>query len=197
MFSGIYRSAVILTAIVTFYITDFLLISRYDKARRAEGSGRSWDYTIMALVVVVVLVVQPVLLPGLGVQIDAWWGVLAQVTGILMLAGALGLQIWSRFHLRQFYAERVELQPDHYVVDTGPYAHVLHPLFTSFFLFVSGLFVVNPALPTLLVAAYAFWDFSRAARQEEELLSESLAGYAEYRARTPRFLPRLGRSPRT
>jgi protein-S-isoprenylcysteine O-methyltransferase Ste14 len=104
------------------------------------------------------------------------------------------LQVWARLHLRQFYAERVEVQPEHYVVDTGPYAHVRHPLFTSFFVFVTGLLLVSPALPTLLVAAYAFWDFSRAARQEEELLSEHLAGYKDYMARVPRFVPGLSRA---
>ena len=191
MMTGVAQSITILGAISLFYITDFVLISRYDRERQAEGSGRSWDYTLIALGVVVFLVLQPVLVPRLGVQIDAWWGGLVQSAGILLVAGALVLQVWSRLHLRQFYAERVEVQPEHYVVDTGPYAFVLHPLFTSFFMFVAGLFLINPAIPTLVVAIYALWDFGRAARQEEDLLSENLAGYAEYRSRTPRFLPRL------
>ena len=191
MMTGVAQSITILGAVSLFYITDFVLISRYDRERQAEGSGRSWDYTLIALGVVVFLVLQPVLLPRLGVQIDAWWGGLVQSAGILLVAGALVLQVWSRLHLRQFYAERVEVQPEHYVVDTGPYAFVLHPLFTSFFMFVAGLFLINPAIPTLVVAIYAFWDFGRAARQEEALLSENLVGYAEYRSRTPRFLPRL------
>jgi protein-S-isoprenylcysteine O-methyltransferase Ste14 len=54
-----------------------------------------------------------------------------------------------------------------------------------------GLLLVNPALTTLTVTAYFFWDFPRAARREEALLSGSLPGYTEYMARTPRYLPRI------
>jgi protein-S-isoprenylcysteine O-methyltransferase Ste14 len=54
---------------------------------------------------------------------------------------------------------------------------------------VIGLFLVNPALTTLAMLIYTFWDFTRAARQEEELLSKSLPDYAAYMARTARFLP--------
>jgi protein-S-isoprenylcysteine O-methyltransferase Ste14 len=189
MNTGIFQSAVTLAALVLFYIADFFLISRYDHERRAEGSGRSWDYTLLALVLAAVLVIQPLLLPVLGLQIDARWGAWLQALGILFIAASLAVQIWARLHLRQFYAERVELQPDHYVIDTGPYAHVRHPLFTSFFLFVVGLFLVNPALPTLAVMGYAFWDFGRAAKKEEELLGQELPGYAEYMACTPRYVP--------
>ncbi len=99
---------------------------------------------------------------------------------------------WARVHLRQFYAERVELQPGHQLVCSGPYARVRHPLFLSYFMLAFGVLLVNPALPTLAIVIYALWDFTRAARQEEQLLAANLPGYAEYMARTGRFLPRLG-----
>jgi signal transduction histidine kinase/protein-S-isoprenylcysteine O-methyltransferase Ste14 len=182
---------VILAVVVTFYAVDFLLISRYDRQRRAEGSGRSWDFTIMMIAMAAFLVAQPVFLPWLGLRTDAWWGAIIQGVGIVFLAGALSLHCWARRHLRQFYAERVELQPGHQLVDSGPYAQVRHPMFTSFFMYAIGLLLVNPALPMLLAAVYIFWDFSRAAKQEEALLSKNLPGYADYIARTPPFLPRL------
>jgi protein-S-isoprenylcysteine O-methyltransferase Ste14 len=56
------------------------------------------------------------------------------------------------------------------------------------------LFLINPALTTLAVLLYTIWDFRRAAKQEEDLLTQTLPGYAEYANRTPRFLPRLTRS---
>jgi len=46
MFTGLYQSGLILAVIITYYLLDFWLISRYDRQRRAEGSGRSWDYTL-------------------------------------------------------------------------------------------------------------------------------------------------------
>jgi protein-S-isoprenylcysteine O-methyltransferase len=116
-----------------------------------------------------------------------------QILGVITILSALALHIWSRVHLQQFYAERVEVQPEHRVIDTGPYRLVRHPVITSFFGIAAGLFLINPALTTLAVLCYTIWDFRRAAGQEEELLSRTLPGYADYAGRTPRFLPRLSR----
>ena len=159
MFVGICQSVATLAAIAAFYLVDLFFILRYDRRRRAQGSGRSWSFTIMALAAGALLVLQPVVLPWLSLRLDAWWGALVQVTGLVLVSGALLLHAWSRIHLQQFYAERVELQPEHRLVDTGPYAHVRHPLFTAYFSFVTGLLLINPALPTLLVALYTYWDF--------------------------------------
>lgn len=179
--------------IVAFYITDFFLIARYDRERKAEGSGRSWDYTLFLLTAAGLMVLQPLVLPALSLVIKAQWGVLIQVAALLLACGGLGVHWWSRASLRQFYAERVELQPEHQVIDKGPYAYVRHPVFTSFFMLVTGCFLLNPSLPTLLMALYTFWDFSRAARQEEQLLSQNLPGYGEYMARTRAFFPGINR----
>ncbi len=69
-----------------------------------------------------------------------------------------------------------------------------HPVITSFFGIATGLFLINPSPFTLAALLYTLWDFSRAARQEEDLLSRTLPGYADYARRTPRYLPRLWRS---
>jgi protein-S-isoprenylcysteine O-methyltransferase len=194
MLLGFPQSIVTLVTIVLFYTMDFLLIRRYDKQRRASGSGRSWDFTFFIFVLVAVLVLQPILLPILSLRIREPWGVFIQILGILALIAALALHIWSRVHLQHFYAERVEVQPEHKVIDTGPYRLMRHPVITSFFGIATGLFLVNPALTTLAALLYTLWDFTRAARQEEDLLSKTLPGYAEYARQTPRFLPRLWRN---
>lgn len=197
MFTGFPQSVVTLTMLVTFYAVDFLLIARYDQSRQAEGSGRSWDYTLMIGVVVLILALQPALLPEIGLQITARWGLVMQGIGMICVMGSIMLHIWARLHLRQYYAERVEFQPAHELIDSGPYARIRHPVFTSFFGLVIGLVLVNPALPTALFAAYTWWDFSRAARAEEELLTAKLPGYAEYMTRTGRFLPPVLRTQRS
>lgn len=189
MFTGIYQSIVMLTVIIVFYVSDFFLISYYDQERRAKGSGRNWDFAIMSMILAGFIVVPPICCPWLGLQTDSWLGLLVQTIGIVFLLSAQGLHWWARLHLCHFYAERVELQPDHHLVDSGPYAYVRHPVFTSFFMYVIGLLLVNPALPTLLVAIYVLWDFSAAAKQEEILLSNSLPSYVDYMVHTGRFLP--------
>ena len=191
---GIPQSAATLVTILLFYTMDFVLIRRYDRQRQASGSGRAWDFTFFIFAMVAILVLQPILLPILSVQITEAWGFFIQALGVLVILTALSVHIWSRAHLQHFYAERVEVQPEHRVIDTGPYKLMRHPVITSFFGIATGLFLINPAITTLAALLYTIWDFTRAAQQEEDLLTRSLPGYADYARRTPRFLPRLWRS---
>jgi len=193
MFSGVYQSITLLVVVLVFYIMDFTLIRRYDRQRQEVKSGRSWDFTLLMLASAILLLLQPIFLPWLGLHMPAAWGLAVQIAGIFMTTCALALHIWARLHLQCFYAERVEILPNHQVIMTGPYKLVRHPIITSFFCLVIGIFLINPALTTLAIMIYTFWDFGHAARQEEKLLSENLPEYHQYMQRTPRFLPRLWR----
>jgi protein-S-isoprenylcysteine O-methyltransferase Ste14 len=190
MFRGVYQSALTLALFVAFYAVDARLMRRFDPAR-SQGSSRSWGWTLFSVAVALIVALQPIMLPGLGFHTDAWWGLLIQVVGLALIAGGLLLHWWARRHLRHFYSERMEFQPGQILVDTGPYAFVRHPIYTSFFLCTAGLLLVNPALPTLLLALYFSWDFPRTARKEEVLLTKELSGYEEYVAHIPPYLPRV------
>jgi protein-S-isoprenylcysteine O-methyltransferase Ste14 len=194
MLLGLPQAVTTLLTIFLFYAMDFVLIRRYDRQRQASGSGRAWDFTFFIFIIVAILVLQPVMFPILSFRTTAIWGVFLQILGVSLILSALALHIWSRVHLQHFYAERVEVQPGHKVIDTGPYKLMRHPVITSFFGIAVGLFLINPALTTFAMVLYTIWDFTRAARQEEHLLTQTLRGYAEYVQRTPRFLPRVWRS---
>lgn len=189
------RSIAIFVVISAFYLTDVWFMRRYDPLR-AGGSSRSWSYTAVALVAAIFLIVQPVIWPGLGLQLARPWAAVSLALGLMLTFGALAIHVWARTYLGQFYGEREEVQPGQHLIESGPYAHVRHPLYTSYFLFTVGLVLINPALPTVLALIYVLIDFSLATRREEKLLSEELPGYAEYMARTPRFFPSLSRAPK-
>jgi len=194
MLTGILQSAVTLLAVILFYAMDFALIRRYDKRRQSSDSGRAWDFTLFIFLVVGILVLQPIFIPFISYRTNAYWGAIIQFLGCLLIIIALALHLWSRVHLQHYYAERVEIQTGHQVIDTGPYKLMRHPVITSFFGIATGLFLINPALTTLSALVYTIWDFTRAAIQEEELLSTSLPGYTDYADRIPRFLPRIRRN---
>lgn len=79
-------------------------------------------------------------------------------------------------------------------MDTGPYRHIRHPIYVSFFLFVVALFLINISLITFLVAsALVVFYFYYWLPREEKSLRAKIPGYAEYMERTPRFFPRLWR----
>lgn len=192
MFTGVSQTICMAIALLAFYGLDFLLIAYYAKQRQ----GRSWDlgYTLIGLGIGATLCLQPIFLPQVALRITASWGLWLQVTGIVLILTSLGLQLWARMHLGRFYAEGADVQPGHYVIETGPYAYVRHPLFTSYIMFTIGLVGVTPALTTLAVMLYSWWDFTRAAKADEKLLSEAVPGYVDYMSRVPRFIPRFGKS---
>lgn len=186
MISGIALSILLFVVVLIFYAIDFAFLARYDRERQS-GKGWAWDYTLLTVGGASLVILQPWLLPFLGLTVDAGWGLAIQIAGLTCCVASFAIHIWARLHLQKFYAERVEVQADHRVIQSGPYAYVRHPVITSFFLLAFGLVLLAPALTTLAGLAYVFWDFTRAAQQEEKLLSRTLPGYTDYMKRVPRF----------
>jgi len=189
MLEGVWQALSMALALTAFFGLDFLLIAYYARQRQS----RSWDpaYTLTGIAAAAALCLQPVILPMLGLHITAVWGLWLQGCGLALIVVSLLLQFWARVHLGRFYAEGADVQPAHFVVDSGPYAHVRHPLFVSYILFSLGLVCVTPAITTLAAFLYAWWDFTRAAEADERLLSREVPGYSDYMRRVPRFIPRL------
>lgn len=195
MLTGVYQSAMIVLTTIVFYVMDVYLMRRYDPCRD-YGSSRNRIYTVVVIVVMALIIAQPVIWPELSLRIYDWWGLLVQAAGGVSLLAALALNFWARTHIRQFYAERSsDIQASQHLVDTGPYAHVRHPIYTSYFMLAIGVALINPSVPTMLLLIYSVVDFSLAPLREEKLLVENVPGYDEYRKRTPRFFPRLRRRP--
>lgn len=196
MIAGWGLSLTVTGALVAFLSLNHAFLLRYG-AQRRSGSAWAWDYTLFTLASGLLLGLQPALLPGLGWTTRHAWGLALQGAGLALVAGALGLHVWARLHLKKFYAERVEIQADHRVVDSGPYAFVRHPIILSFVCLAGGLLLLNPSLVTVLAFGYTCWDFGHAAHQEEDLLSRELPGYTDYMRRVPRLFPRFGRKGRS
>jgi protein-S-isoprenylcysteine O-methyltransferase Ste14 len=191
MIQGVALTVVLAFIVSAFFIMDFYFMFRYDRDRKVGGKGWAWDYTLFTIALGLVVLLQPILFPKIGWVMSAVPGLLIQMVGGLSVALSFALHIWARQHLRHFYTERVEVQDGHQVVDTGPYSLMRHPIITSFFLLAGGVFLINPAVTTILAFMYVLADFNKAARQEEVLLSGNVPGYSEYMMRVPRFFPRL------
>ncbi len=105
------------------------------------------------------------------------------LTTVLFWAGILVMsKAWRKIH-----AAQSELVTD------GIYAWVRHPQYLGLFMIIVALLVQWPTLITLFMAPVLFLAYRRLAKQEErELLERFGELYAEYQARVPAFLPRLG-----
>lgn len=191
MISGFPLSILLIIIIVLFYILDFYFMSAHDVNRKQEGKGWSWDYTLFTIILSLLVVLQPVFLPMIGLNMNSTLGAAIQIAGGVSVFLSFVIHAWARLHLKHFYTERVEIQPDHKVINTGPYGLMRHPIITSFFLLSGGIFLLNPAVTTLFIVAYTIFTFTKSAIEEEKALSENVPGYKEYLKSTPRFLPRI------
>ncbi|MBC8036810.1 MAG: isoprenylcysteine carboxylmethyltransferase family protein [Rhizobiales bacterium] len=81
------------------------------------------------------------------------------------------------------------------LVTSGPYAVVRHPLYVVEEIAVLGVLLLNLSLPAVLLVA-AHWALQlRRMHNEERVLAQAFPEYADYAAKTPKFIPRLAAWP--
>jgi len=110
--------------------------------------------------------------------------VVLQALGLVMLVASTGYIMWV-MRENSFAAPVVKVQSErgHRVIDTGPYAHVRHPMYSGTVLYFFGTPLLlgswwGVALAPLFVVLFAI----RAGIEERALLA-GLPGYADYIAR--------------
>ena len=50
----------------------------------------------------------------------------------------IGLAIWARYHLAEYWSARVTIKEDHQLIRTGPYARLRHPIYSGLILATIG-----------------------------------------------------------
>lgn len=139
---------------------------------------RSLVATMVLVVCVVVLFVRHAL-------------VAAAPIGIALQVLAALLMLWSRltFGMRSFHAAANPTAGG--LVATGPYRYWRHPIYAAILLFVwAG--VLSHGMPSLADVALAVLATGMTlvrVHAEEELLRVAMPEYADYAARTKRFIP--------
>jgi protein-S-isoprenylcysteine O-methyltransferase Ste14 len=116
-----------------------------------------------------------------------------------LVAAGVGIAIWARRHLGQFWSARVTLKLDHQLIQSGPYAWVRHPIYSGLLLAITGtaLFLGEwRAVVGTLLLFFGLWQ--KAWREEALLAGQFGLDYEEYRKRTGSLIPRLhGRKRKT
>jgi protein-S-isoprenylcysteine O-methyltransferase Ste14 len=99
---------------------------------------------------------------------------------------------WAQIHLDTQWSAQLQLQQDHHLVTTGPYAFVRHPLYTALIgwaiavalLTANWIFVAVCALSILAVMA-------RVPKEEQMMLETFGTEYKAYIQHTGRFFPKF------
>jgi len=85
----------------------------------------------------------------------------------------------------------VEGESDH-VVTTGAFGHVRHPIYLGVMLVYKGMALATASLLALGVLSCIFFYYNYIAQYEERVLTAHFGqAYGEYKARTPKWVPRL------
>ena len=112
--------------------------------------------------------------------------------GLLLTVAGLGITVWARVHLGQFWSARVGLKEGHELIQSGPYAWVRHPIYSGLLLATLGSALVVGAYRALLAALLFGLGLTLKARREEKLLSQHFGdAFTQYRQRTGSLVPKL------
>lgn len=113
--------------------------------------------------------------------------------GLVLAAGGFALALWARTSLGAAFAPAAVVPADERVVDAGPYGHVRHPFYVGLTAALAGGVLALDSWATL-ASLVLLWPLVRAVAvlEEAHLADELGAVYEDYRARVPRWVPRLG-----
>lgn len=187
----------------TLALWVFWLLRYWGGGRRivadVQRSSQSHASRLDTLLLVVITLLTAVLF-GTGVLLTMGVGreflLLQSVPATLLgtgltLGGMLGT-FYCRAYLGRFWTAEVALQPDHQVVDQGPYGLVRHPIYTAAVVMYAGTALVFPTVWTVASVVIVILAYAFKTADEDRYLAQTLVGYADYQQRVPyRLLPWL------
>jgi len=113
--------------------------------------------------------------------------------GIALLWGGVAFAIWARYHIGEYWSARVAVKEDHRVIDSGPYAHVRHPIYSGILLGLIGTALAVGNWRAVIVFIVILIVLILKALAEEKYLTVQLgSAYVEYKKRTGMLSPPIG-----
>lgn len=169
-----------------------LALLRPVKAHDATAVERDPPFVLLALFLLPLLVA-PV--AAFGERRELWplpGGMPLRWLGVALAAAGLGLRIAAMARLGSRFSPLLAVQREHALETRGLYARIRHPGYLGALLAaLGGALAFGSAVGLPLVAAMGALLWARAGREETMLERHFGTAYADYRARSGRFLPRL------
>lgn len=121
------------------------------------------------------------------------WQVSAPIAWALVWVTALGFVFcwWARIYLGRLWSGNVTRKEGHYIVDTGPYRFVRHPIYTGIIVAAFATAIVTGTPGSLAGAAIISVGWYLKARVEERFLRTELGAeaYDAYARKTAMLIP--------
>lgn len=109
----------------------------------------------------------------------------------LAIAG-MGVAIWARVSLGQYWSDKVVLKVDHQLIRSGPYARMRHPIYSGVLLGIAGTALILDEWRGVLAFLLLLNNYAIKAKREEGILAGAFAEeFAGHKRRAGFLLPRL------
>lgn len=162
-----------------------------DTAVQQEGRAVYWLRRIagrLMIVAVILYLIYPPFMASLAAPLPDAVRWLGFGVGIV----SLPLLIWVQRALGRQWSRNLQLQDEHQLVTSGPYALVRHPMYSviSLSFLTVALIAANWLVIVFAIGSFAA-IFARIRSEEEMMLAAFPDEYPAYKRRTGRLLPRL------
>ena len=114
------------------------------------------------------------------------------ILGVVLIWSGIGLAIWARYHLAEFWSARITIKEDHQLIRTGPYTHLRHPIYSGLILATIGSALVIDEWRCLLGVCLVLAGYCFKARKEETMLSQQFGdAFREHQKHAGFLIPRF------
>src|SRR5216684_153363 len=171
---SLFETVIFWVILLGVFVTDGIFVRRHEGFKE-KGRRRKELFSPLLLIAYA----------GIGVLAD--WLFLP---GEILFVVGYAFQIYSISLLGRYYSTLVEVQPDHKVIESGPYRFIRHPNYLGQMVGAVGLGLALQSWVSLLVLLVIGGSFfAYRIRNEEAFLVVEMGGYADYMKRTKRLIP--------
>ena len=112
--------------------------------------------------------------------------------GFALAVAGMGIAVWARIHLGQYWSDKVVLKVDHQLISSGPYARMRHPIYSGVLLGVAGTALVVGEWRGVVAFFLLLPNYAVKAKREDKILAGAFAeDFADHKRRAGFLLPRL------
>lgn len=116
----------------------------------------------------------------------------ATAIGSVLTWCGIGLAVWARYHLGEYWSGRITLKEGHQLIRTGPYARLRHPIYSGLVLAAIGSALVIDRWRCVVGVCVIITGFIIKGKREERLLAQQFGeAFSEHRKQTGFLLPKL------
>jgi len=109
--------------------------------------------------------------------------------GSILTSMGIGLAIWARYHLAEYWSARITIKEDHQLIRTGPYARLRHPIYSGIILAMIGTTIAVSLYWLVAVVLLGTYFIYSAAMEERYMAGRFPDTYPRYKQSTKMLIP--------